>query len=331
MPPQVAKKGNIYSMKKTILIILAVLPIVLLVVIAFAGRILALYQYIPVEKVEVVDRMNSVYEGDLFFTVEQGKSKETIVNVYPKLASNKAVTYSSQDESICTVDENGIITGVHWGNTTVTVKTQDGNKTFVLNVEVTAKVPFAVALSDHELDLKVGQTYTLSCEVDAPVAVNKAVKYTSSNTSVATVDVNGNVKARGTGTAVITVTTELGERVDTCTVTVVEGVLPIYFDFDGNPNINKNASDIYVTTEKIIDLRAVLRTDGTINPDDVKIKIVANEYKGSGENKMQRAKINENGILEIYLDGTFTVMAYVGDENAPTQKIEYKFGLQTAQ
>lgn len=326
-----AKKGNTYSMKKTILIILAILPIVLLVVIAIAGYIVPLITYIPVEKVEVVDRMNTVYKDDLFFTVEQGKSKETIVNVYPKLATNNAVTYTSQDESVCTVDENGVITGVHWGTTTVTVKTQDGGKTFVLNVEVTAKVPFAVTLSEHELELKVGQAHTLSCEVDAPVAVNKAVKYTSSNTSVATIDVNGNVKARGAGTAIITVTTELGERVDTCTVNVVEGVLPIYFDFSENPNINKNASDIYVTTEKTVDLRAVLKTDGTINPDDVKIKIVANEYKGSGENKVPRAKIDENGVLEIYLDGTFTVMAFIGDENAPTQKIEYKFGFQAAQ
>lgn len=324
-------KGNIYYMKKTILIILAVLPIVLLVVIAFAGRILALYQYIPVEKVEVVDRMNSVYEGDLAFTVEQGKSKETIVNVYPKLASNKAVTYTSRDESICTVDENGVITGVHWGTTTVTVKTQDGGKTFVLNVEVTAKVPFAVTLSEHELDMKVGQTHTLSCEVDAPVAVNKSVKYTSSNTSVATVDVNGNIKARNAGTTVITVTTELGEKVDTCTVTVVEGQLPISLDFSNLPNINKNSSDIYVTSEKTIDLRAVLKTDETINPDDVKFKIVAGAIKGAGDSAMLRAEIDENDILYLYLDGTFTVMAYVGDENAPTQKIEYKFGLQNAQ
>ena len=318
-------------MKKTILIILAVLPIVLLVVIAFAGQILALYQYIPVEKVEVVDRMNTVYEGDLAFTVEQGKSKETIVNVYPKLASNKEVTYSSQDESICTVDANGVITGVHWGNTTVTVKTVDGNKTFVLNVEVTAKVPFAVTLSNHNLDLKVGQTHTLVCAVDAPVAVNKAVKYVSSNPSVATVDINGNVKARSAGVTVITVITESGEKTDDCIVTVTEGVLPISFDFSDNPNINKNASNIYVTSEQTIDLRAVLKTDGTINPDDVKIKIVAGAIKGSGDSAMVRAEIDENGVLHIYLDGTFTVRAYVGDDDAPEQKIEYTFGLQAAQ
>ena len=318
-------------MKKTILIILAILPIVLLVVIAFAGQIIALYQHIPVEKVEVVDRLNNVYDSEAKFTVEQGASKETKVNVYPKLASNKKVLYSSQDESVCTVDENGVITGVHWGNTTVTFKTEDGGKTFILNVEVTAKVPFGVALSHHELNLKVDQTHTLSCEVDAPVAVNKAVKYSSSNPSIVTVDANGKLKAKGVGTAIITVTTELGERTDTCTVTVEEGVLPIYFDFDGNPNINKNKEDIYVTSENIIDLRAVLKTDETVNPDDVTIKIISGAIKGSGDSQMIRAEIDENGVLKLYLDGTVTVMAYTGDEESPTHKVEYKFGLMAAQ
>ena len=97
------------------------------------------------------------------------------------------------------------------------------------------------------------------------------------------------------------------------------------------PNINKNSSDIYVTTERTIDLRAVLKTDETINPDDVKFKIVSGAIKGAGENAALRAEIKENDILHLYLDGTFTVMAYIGDENAPTQKIEYKFGLQNAQ
>ena len=314
-------------MKKTILIILAVLPIVLLVVIAFAGQILALYQYIPVERVEFVDRMNNVYEGDIVFTVEQGKTKDTKVNLYPKLASNKNVIYTSQDESVCTVDADGKITGVHWGATTVTVKSEDGGKSAVLNVEVTAKVPFAVILSDHALDLKVGQTHQLGCTVDAPVAVNKTVKFTSSNPSVVSVDVNGNLKARAEGEATITATTELGEKTDVCTVSVVEGVLPIYFDFDGITTINKNEADVYLTSDGTIDLRSLLRTDGSVKAEDVKIEITANAISGSGENQQIRAEIDSNGVLKLYLDGLVTVMAYTGEKEIPTQKIEYKFAL----
>lgn len=320
-------------MKKTILIILAILPIALLVIIDIAGDILSMYQYIPVTNVEIVDRMGNVYTKDINFSVEQGKSKETIVTVSPERASNKDVTYSSQDESICTVDENGIIYGVHWGNTTVTVKAQDG-KSFILYVAVTAKVPYGVSLSDHELNLKVDQTHTLSCDVDAPVAIDKSVTYTSSDTSVATVDVNGKVRARGVGTATITVTTTLGEKTDSCTVTVVDGALPIYFDFSECPYVNKIAGekqDIYVTTQDTIDLRTLLKTDETIDPDDVKIKITAGATKGFGHNQVIRAEIDENDVLHIYLDGTFTVTVYAGDEDAPIGKIDYKFGYQPQQ
>ena len=38
-------------MKKTVILILILLPIVLVITIAFAGRILSLYHHIPVERV----------------------------------------------------------------------------------------------------------------------------------------------------------------------------------------------------------------------------------------------------------------------------------------
>ena len=79
---------------------MAILPIVLLVVIAFAGQILSLYQHIPVERVEFVDRLNNPYTSEHVFAVNQGSTKDTKVAIYPELSSNKKVTYKSNDESI---------------------------------------------------------------------------------------------------------------------------------------------------------------------------------------------------------------------------------------
>ena len=93
-------------MKKTIFLILAILPIVLLVVIAFAGYAFQKLDYISVERVEFVDRVGSAYTDETVFKVDQGSSKETSVVVYPKLATNQRVTYRSLDPSICTVDAN---------------------------------------------------------------------------------------------------------------------------------------------------------------------------------------------------------------------------------
>ncbi len=314
-------------MKKTILIILAILPIVLLVVIAIAGRILSFYQYIPVEKVEFVDRLNNVYDSEKEFTVDQGKTKATIVNIYPALATNQDVTYSSADESICTVDENGVITGVHFGVTTVTVKTRDGNKTATLNIRVKADTPFAVYLSKDQLSMKVGETHTLSCEVDAPVAVNKNVKYSSDNTSVVTVDANGKLVAKAVGTATITVITEAGEKTDTCVVTVADGALPIYLDFEGHPDVKRNNDDIYVCTASVIDLKSILETEEGIDPESVIIKIAAGATSGSGDSLITVATLDD-GVLRLYRGGIVTVKMFVGDENSPDAVIEYKFALQ---
>ncbi len=312
-------KGNIHNMKKTILIILAVLPIVLLLVIAFATSMLPLLKYIPVEKVEFVDRLNNVYDTNTVFTVQQGSTKETILNVYPTRATDPTVTYSSSDESICTVDENGVITGIHFGSAIVTARSkEDGSKMAVLNVLVKADTPFAVYLSEKELSLKVSQSHTLTVDVDAPVAVDKSVTYVSDNPDVVSVDANGKLVARSEGTATITVTTVLGEKTDTCTVTVLDGKPPIYLDVESDPDIVKNSSDVYVCTRNVIDIASMLILEEGIDPETVGMKIIAGN---------DRATL-QDGILTLNKKGTVTVKIYVGDESTPTVTAEFKFGLQ---
>lgn len=79
-----------------------------------------------------------------------------------------------------------------------------------------------VKLSKTNLALKVGENSTLTVEIDPNNATNKNTTWTSSNTSVATVDKNGLVVAKGKGTATITV--KVGNKEATCTVTVEEPI-----------------------------------------------------------------------------------------------------------
>ena len=299
-------------MKKTILIILAVLPIVLLVVIAIAGRFAALYQHIPVEGILIVDRMGGEY-GDQVLKVPQDQTRQIFVRISPIEASNKKVFYTSQDEKICTIDENGLITGVHFGTTTVTAKTEDGGFLALLNIEVTADVPYAVELSNESLTLKVDEIFHLSAEVDAPVAVDKSVTYVSSDPSIVTVDPNGNLVALKKGEATISVITNLGNRTDTCTVTVEEGKLPIYFDFSEIDTLTKNNGK-YIFSTNVINLKEALSTDGSVDLDSAKLVIrKGNEY----------ASLDENGVLTISSEEKFiTVRAYVGELESPSKYAE---------
>lgn len=77
-----------------------------------------------------------------------------------------------------------------------------------------------VSLNKSTLSLKTGRSETLTATVLPADAANKAVTWTSSNPSVATVDSNGKVTAVAVGSATITVTTEDGALTATCTVTV---------------------------------------------------------------------------------------------------------------
>ena len=86
----------------------------------------------------------------------------------------------------------------------------------------------SVTLNKSALELTVGNTETLTAIVAPANADDKTVTWSSSVTSVATVDSNGKVTAIAAGTAIITVTTNDGGKTDTCEVTVTESaVAPI--------------------------------------------------------------------------------------------------------
>ena len=78
--------------------------------------------------------------------------------------------------------------------------------------------PTSVSLNKTALTLDVGKSYTLTKTVSPSNAVT-SYTWSSSNTSVATVDSNGKVTAKASGTATITVKTSNGKTA-TCKVTV---------------------------------------------------------------------------------------------------------------
>ena len=112
----------------------------------------------------------------------------------------------------------------------------DGNSNSVTSQAATLTVTAAtvsvtgVSLDKTELSLTVGDTETLTATVAPDNATDKTVTWTSSNSTVATVDQNGVVTAVARGTATITVTTADGGFTATCTVTVRPDIPP------ANPN-----------------------------------------------------------------------------------------------
>ena len=146
-------------------------------------------------------------------------------SVAPSTATNKSVSYKSSDEAVATVSSNGTVTGVAEGDATITVTTQDGNKSDTATVTVKKAVVnvTGVTLDKSTLSLEVGATGNLVATVEPSNASYKAVKFTSSDDKVATVDNEGKVTAVKAGTADITVESLMdGSKTAVCTLTVTE-------------------------------------------------------------------------------------------------------------
>ena len=79
-----------------------------------------------------------------------------------------------------------------------------------------------VQMSQASADMIVGGTKTLTATIAPANAANKAVTWSTSNSSVATVTDAGVVTAHSAGSATITVTTADGGFTDTCVVTVTQ-------------------------------------------------------------------------------------------------------------
>ena len=153
------------------------------------------------------------------YTVKTEKSVRIGYTILPADATEKSLTWRSSNRKIATVNSKGVVTGVKGGKVTITAKTVNGIKASCTVTVVQA--PSKVSLSASSLSVYEGTSRTLKATVLPKSALNKAVKWSSSNTRVATVSKDGVVKAVSVGTATITAKAVDGGKKAVCTVNVL--------------------------------------------------------------------------------------------------------------
>ena len=158
-------------------------------------------------------------------SLQTGQSTTLEATISPKNGKYASLTWTSSDSSIVTVDENGKVTALKAGEATITVTvvTEDGQE-FTATCTVTVAdqlVPVTgITVDKTSVTINVGSSTTLRATVQPENATNKNLKWTSSNSSVASVNSKGVVTGKKEGKATITVTTEDGSYTATIEVTV---------------------------------------------------------------------------------------------------------------
>ena len=142
-------------------------------------------------------------------TLKVGDEGQLQATVAPENAANKSVTWSSSNESVATVEQNGKISAVGVGEATITVTTTDGGKTATCKVIVNKKAG-AISYATASVNKTFGDANFTN---ELTKTGDGTVTYSSSDTKVAEVDSKtGEVTIMGKGEATITATVEDGDN-----------------------------------------------------------------------------------------------------------------------
>lgn len=166
------------------------------------------------------------------------------------------VTFSSDNGSVATVSENGVITAVSPGEAIITVSCDD-TKGGVIRANCLVKVSyFFMKLDRTYLELSPGGTETLSVNSFEPEGAphGDTVYYSSDNESVALVSADGRITAAAPGTAVVTAScddTHGGVIKAECTVKVAYS-RPLKLSLSKTGTVTLNPGDSFDLTAQVV-------------------------------------------------------------------------------
>lgn len=172
--------------------------------------------FVQVNKVEYYEDASNKTATSLSFAAPSYTiSKDQTLQQLPTLKADeetlfgKTITWSSDNENVATVDENGTVTGVAAGNAKITAKFagDDVYETSTASYEIIVKGAPSLSFPQKSYTIEMGDAFSEPTLQGLPTGVT--AKYSSSNADVATVDEStGKVQIVGVGTTTIKAVSE---------------------------------------------------------------------------------------------------------------------------
>ena len=182
--------------------------------------------------------------GNRSVTLLKGKPAKMSATVVsePSIERFLAPVWSSSDSEKASVDGDGLVTGLSYGDAFITATSPvDGSKSD--SVTVTVVEVLDVALSSSAVTMKSGETLPMAVMSSVSVLPDyeafKGLRWSSDNDDVAEVDEHtGVVTAKGTGSAYITATSELDPtQSEKCKVSVGVNIREVVMETQSPANV----------------------------------------------------------------------------------------------
>ena len=240
-------------------------------------------------------RVKELDLGDYEKEMEVGTSQLLSVTPLPSDATNVNVEYKSSDSDVASINSMGRISALKIGKTTITVKCDE--ITSSIQISVVAKKDDNIEVKDieianHEDEVKVDETVSLTATVLPSDATDTVVTYKSSNEKIATVNSSGEVKGISAGTVTITITA--GKIIKKEKIKVVVSTKCINMNSD---YLVLKPGDSY-------------KLSGTVSPSDA---VQSLNYKSLNT---RVATVSASGTVNAHAVGNTTIVVSNGDYQA---------------
>ena len=204
---------------------------------------------VPAKKALTVAKVQGVAVTGMEFSAEEASVEldatldlSGLVVFTPADATNKMVTWKSEDETVATVSAAGVVTGVKLGTTKISATSMEGNysDTLVLTVApISVKGVKILSGTDGVMTIGTSANYAIAYEIIPANAANKNTTWESSDPETVQVQNTALIIGLKNGSAILTVTTEDGGYTDMLTVVVNDGTS--VEDIKNNTGLDLNA------------------------------------------------------------------------------------------
>ena len=218
--------------------------------------------------------------------VEVGSTVTLTATKKPSIGSTEGLVWSSSNNRVAKVNNDGVVTGIAQGTVTITIKSSSGLVKTKAKVTV-VQSPTGITLDKNKvaLDMSGTKTTKLNATIQPSNANrNTGITWNSSNTGVAIVDQSGNVTAKANGTTTITATTQNGYTAQ-CSVTVITSITSLAVS----------------PTSKTLNIGETVQLTGTVTPTSTTEGV---QWASSNTNV---ATVSSSGLVTAKSAGTATI------------------------
>lgn len=196
----------------------------------------------------------SVRLSNSSLSMSVGDSEYLSATTSPRGAS---VNWSSSNPSVASVNSNGKVTAVGAGSATIMAQMSYNGQSPIATCFVDVTAP-SIQLSSSSLSMTVGDTESLSAYTTPS---GQSVNWSSSNTSVATVNSSGRISAVGAGTTTVTARISVGGNnySATCAIVVKSNVVaPTNYAISANKSSVNTGDTFRITVSPNVECTSIV-------------------------------------------------------------------------